>query len=307
MRILFAIDGSACSKAAIRAARQMKCPGGTQIKVVSVVDFFEPLPALEGAKEKEIAAADLLVQRTVSELRETHPNAEIEGAVLDGYASDEILHFAGEWPADLIMVGSHGRTGADTFFLGSVSRTILLNAKCAVRIVRESSEEHQKSAACNVILALDESDHSRNLVDHALLFPWPEKTKFRCVNVVKELVNEYFLNLDVGIVDAKLYEHYIQKKSLAESWLAAEAERINKHFGRDVATGETIVGDPRAKILELALKWPADLVMLGSHGRHGIERLVLGSVSETVATHAHCSVEVTRVPAFHKERIHVIV
>jgi nucleotide-binding universal stress UspA family protein len=47
-------------------------------------------------------------------------------------------------------------------------------------------------------------------------------------------------------------------------------------------------------ILEEAERWDADLIMLGSHGRHGIERLLIGSVSEAVALHAECSVEVVR-------------
>jgi nucleotide-binding universal stress UspA family protein len=47
-------------------------------------------------------------------------------------------------------------------------------------------------------------------------------------------------------------------------------------------------------LLDEAAAWKADLIVLGSHGKHGLERLVLGSVSETVAIHAHCSVEVIR-------------
>ena len=55
-------------------------------------------------------------------------------------------------------------------------------------------------------------------------------------------------------------------------------------------------GDPRKVILDEAKDWGADLIVLGSHGYRSLERLMLGSVSESVATHAHCSVEVIREP-----------
>jgi nucleotide-binding universal stress UspA family protein len=47
-------------------------------------------------------------------------------------------------------------------------------------------------------------------------------------------------------------------------------------------------------ILDEAKTWGADLIVMGSHGRHGLDRLVMGSVAEAVASHAHCSVEVVR-------------
>ena len=56
----------------------------------------------------------------------------------------------------------------------------------------------------------------------------------------------------------------------------------------------TPVGDPRAVLLDEARAWGVDLIVLGSRGGHGFDRLVLGSVSESVALYADCSVEVIR-------------
>ena len=55
-------------------------------------------------------------------------------------------------------------------------------------------------------------------------------------------------------------------------------------------------GDPRTVILDCATDWKADLIVVGSHGRKGVTRFVLGSVSEAVARYAHCSVEIARLP-----------
>jgi nucleotide-binding universal stress UspA family protein len=74
-----------------------------------------------------------------------------------------------------------------------------------------------------------------------------------------------------------------------------EAEKIVS--GTGLKTLESIlvpVGLPQRLILEEAERWDADLIMMGSHGRHGIPRLLIGSVSEAVALHAECSVEVVR-------------
>ena len=75
----------------------------------------------------------------------------------------------------------------------------------------------------------------------------------------------------------------------------ADARKTLSATGLNVCDCEaTPVGEPRAFILDEAKAWGADLIVLGSHGRHGWDRLLMGSVAESVALHAHCSVEVIR-------------
>jgi nucleotide-binding universal stress UspA family protein len=57
-----------------------------------------------------------------------------------------------------------------------------------------------------------------------------------------------------------------------------------------------VEGDPKSTIIDDAKTWGADLIVLGSHGRKGLDRFLLGSVSEAVLRHAHCSVEIVRLP-----------
>jgi nucleotide-binding universal stress UspA family protein len=56
-------------------------------------------------------------------------------------------------------------------------------------------------------------------------------------------------------------------------------------------------GEPKTAILDKAAQWSADVIFLGSHGRKGIDRFLIGSSSEAVLRHAHCSVEIVRIPA----------
>ncbi|MGA7647033.1 MAG: universal stress protein, partial [Terriglobales bacterium] len=75
----------------------------------------------------------------------------------------------------------------------------------------------------------------------------------------------------------------------------ADARQILSTTALNVCEGgATPEGDPRGSILDEAKAWGADLIVLGSHGRHGWDRLLMGSVAESVAMHAHCSVEVIR-------------
>ena len=80
----------------------------------------------------------------------------------------------------------------------------------------------------------------------------------------------------------------------AQDLVKTVAERL-RSAGFDASTSVR-EGDPKRVILDCATEWTADLIMVGSHGRKGVTRFVLGSVSEAVACHARCSVEIARLP-----------
>jgi nucleotide-binding universal stress UspA family protein len=77
--------------------------------------------------------------------------------------------------------------------------------------------------------------------------------------------------------------------------LVAGAEQLLRNAGFKV---RTLVeeADPRAAIVDQAAKWKADLIVVGSHGYRGLDRLMIGSVSEFVARHAPCSVQIVKMP-----------
>jgi nucleotide-binding universal stress UspA family protein len=76
----------------------------------------------------------------------------------------------------------------------------------------------------------------------------------------------------------------------------SSAEKVLASAGLNTS-GAVLAGNPKNVILEEAKKWDADLIVVGSHGRRGFKRFMLGSVSEAVAMNAHCSVVVVRDPA----------
>lgn len=108
MKILLPIDGSQCSLAAVNCLLKMNHQPDTEVRVISIVDFVEPLPSVEGGKEKEIEDARKLVKDSAARVQAALPNLRVTSDVLDGYAKERIVQEAHNWQADLIIMGSHG-------------------------------------------------------------------------------------------------------------------------------------------------------------------------------------------------------
>jgi nucleotide-binding universal stress UspA family protein len=143
MKILMAIDDSKSSEEATQALIAQAQPKATEVRVLHVI---EPLPiAYSGGEwgysvdwqkvtQEQRKQAEALVTETADKLRGA--GFTVTAAVEEGTAKSVIIDSATKWPADLILVGSHGRKGLDRFLLGSVSAAVARHAPCSVQIVR---------------------------------------------------------------------------------------------------------------------------------------------------------------------------
>lgn len=141
MKILLAIDGSECSKAAIREVAESRWPTASIVKVLSVIEpLVVPVPEAvtmpESCYDVMEMEAHAEADRAVKAIRENAPTVKVESKVVLGKAEEAILDEAESWGADLIVVGSHGRGRTGRLLLGSVSQAVALHAKCSVEIVR---------------------------------------------------------------------------------------------------------------------------------------------------------------------------
>jgi nucleotide-binding universal stress UspA family protein len=144
MKILLATDGSNESKAAIDELTRRPWPPGSQVCVISaayaypaMLDSF-PLgnPAQVQLLELESQRAAADAASAAHRIRERRPDLEVFEKTALGSPSAVIVDEAESWGADLIFVGSHGRSAASRFLLGSVSNAVALHAPCSVEIVR---------------------------------------------------------------------------------------------------------------------------------------------------------------------------
>lgn len=193
--------------------------------------------------------------------------------------------------ADLIVCGSHDRSASARFLMGSVAAPVLRHATCSVEIVRPRKES---SRTLRVLLATDGSDCSDAAAESVVQRPWPADTEIRVVSVPEVKLSAAQAFMEVPFIVAAI-------QSARETGLKRAQEAIVS--SRKILSGMTaVISDsfptshdkPRTAILAEADRWRADLIVMGSHGRHGMDRFQLGSTSEAVALHSRCSVEVVR-------------
>jgi len=148
-----------------------------------------------------------------------------------------------------------------------------------------------------ILLASDGSRCSAKAALSVANRPWPAGSQISIVSVVQLLTPE-IPNTAAPLASeypTSLLEHVWEEARTHAEEAVAEARKTLSATGLKVCERRaTPVGEPRALILDDAEEWEADLIVLGSHGRHGWDRMLLGSVSESVALYAHCSVEVVR-------------
>src|SRR5690606_35581296 len=120
------------------------------------------LSALQAAREISADGAD--------KLQALFPGWKVTAAGRPDSPAWGILAEARHWQADLIVVGSHGRSMLQRFFLGSVSQKVVAEASCSVRIFRPH-ERH--GSAPRILIATDGSSDSRAAIEEALRRAWP--------------------------------------------------------------------------------------------------------------------------------------
>ncbi|MBM3728400.1 MAG: universal stress protein [Acidobacteria bacterium] len=133
-----------------------------------------------------------------------------------------------------------------------------------------------------ILLAVDGSHFSLAAADAVALRPWPPGTIVRVVHVNESAGEPTEVN------PARMQPPFPPPPDAIEKALG----RLEGHQLKVEA--KILPGRPKSAILDEARDWGADLIVVGSHGMSGIERFVLGSVSQAVASHAHCSVEIVR-------------
>jgi nucleotide-binding universal stress UspA family protein len=289
MKILLAIDSSPCSEAAVTEVMIRPWPADSKFCVLHVSDPFTFLQGVTTASslvEAEYHASELLVKSAADRLASC--GLDVVTDVTTGYPPTGIVEYSDNWAADFVIVGSHGLSRIERFFLGGTAQTVVRHAPCAVEIVRDRREKLKlRGGALRILLATDGSDFSRAAARSIAKRPWPPASEVKIVSVVH-----------VADPTIKSWSDLPEETYLIESEIIRQgeedigaAQKIVASAGLQVTTS-VLKGYPKSEIVDEAKRWGADLVVVGSHGRRGISRLFMGSVSETVAMHAHCSVEV---------------
>lgn len=289
MRILAATDGSAAAGRAIDLVGALAWPAGTEVRLVTVLDTVHlagPWSAAGTAIALELEAslrAELHAHLAHEAARLARTGALVTTAIAVGRPSSAIADAAAAWGADCIVTGSRGLGALRTALLGSVCAELVEHAPCPVLVAR--------AATIGRILLADDGSEAARAAEAAIASIGPlARLPVEIVSVAEhdEPGPGDLRGADLARLEA-LRADRVATARLHHERIARDAADRLAAGGRTV--GWTVrAGDPAAAIVAEAEARGADLVALGTHGRSGLDRILLGSVARSVLTHARCSV-----------------
>ena len=273
--VLIPTDGSPLSADALEHAIAAFPDGNLTLLYVIDARFT---PADDDELRPERVFAELL---DIAERNEVEVDTEIRV----GHPSREILRFSEEAAVDEIIMGSHGRTLPARILLGSVAESVLRRAPVPVTIVHP----HQRMGTKHHVVAIDGSEQSQKALEYAFsVFPAVETTVLHAIDPMETHYGEGQL--------VHSEEAYERIKADAEE-LLADAEALAEEYDANVTTTTLVEWRPNRPmdaILDYVDDNDVDHVIMGSHGRSGTSRVLLGSVAETVARRSPAPVTIVR-------------
>lgn len=288
MKILLAMDFSPASEAALFAVASRPWPAGSSVQVLNVLET-SGIPG-QAEMEEMTERSETLVKGAIDRLHAEGIDAE--ASILPGDPKAAIVDCANQIGADFIIVGSHEKSGLARILLGSVASAVLRQAPCSVEVVRAVSPPDR---GMKILLATDGSECSALAAQSIAARPWPADTEVRILSVVELMLTPMQAAFEPPFADADTMAALRETAMKRAQDAIASAEQVLTAAGLKTGEEISVLVDPVKRIiLDEAAQWGAGMIVIGSHGRRGVDRLLMGSVSEAVALHAPCSVEVIR-------------
>ena len=292
MKILLAVDCSHGSEELVAEVLQQAWPMGAQFDVLHVSE-----PVHTWTQALPVDALNAKAHEVVNDAVFSFSGRgwSCDRYFREGDAKKEILQFAEESHPDLIILGARRRSNTSRFLMGSVSTSVMRHAKCSVQIVRAHPHDFRAERSYRILLATDGSDQALKAAQAIATRPSKPGTEILVVSVL-ELILPPTLTLlgpgDFGFPPDG--EEFNEAKREAHGNATRAVQILSRNCPHVSEAILVVSSGAKNAILEEAERWDADLIFVGSHGRRGLDRFLLGSVSEAVATHAKCSVEVVR-------------
>lgn len=279
-RILVAVDGSESSKNAFRQACRIALEDKSWVTVITTIPPYEDLFQMPSIQEKVSVALRAEGEKIVAEIKKiaAEEDTYIKTLLEEGTPFDTIIDTAEEGNYDLIVMGRLGMKRIEKALVGSVTARVIGNSQRDVLVFPLNT----KIGWNTIMLATDGSKYSLSATDKAINIAKSYGAEIKAVSVVdvtEEFQTEAPEAVDRLVAGAKGFVEEVRKK----------AETQGVRIEPLVREGETY-----KVITDLARKFASDVIVMGSHGRTGIKRLLMGSVTEKVLGYAPCPVLVIR-------------
>jgi nucleotide-binding universal stress UspA family protein len=283
--VLIPIDGSEHAVRAAEHGLHVARQFDATVHVVNVVDLQSAGGLFDagGVAEEFVDRLEDEGRETVREIEELAEGSDdVRTAVLSGKPSDAILDYADERDADLVFVGTHGRTGLNRYIAGSVTERIVRMADVPVLTVRATERSAVEDGYERILVPTDGSRCAAVAIDHALAIGDASDATIHALNVVD--VGAVATSSDVAPATGTVNRLREQGEKATEE----VAERA-REAGLDAVTTVT-EGFPEKELLGYADENDLDLIAMGTHGRRGVDRVLLGSTTANTIRRAEMPV-----------------
>jgi nucleotide-binding universal stress UspA family protein len=292
-QILCPIDFSPFARRALDHAALLARWYEAELTVLHVSPQLPTLFAMEPAPnaatlapfDREALGRELL--KFVGETVNIAPRSQL--VVRAGAAAGTILDFAAESKADLIVLGTQGRTGFERFMLGSVTEKVVRKARCPVLTVpRGATDGPERPLFGRILCAVDFSPAADRAAQYALSLAQEAKSHLTMLHVVEWLPDESFSRYPGFDAD------HFRKSLLTDA--RARLESLVPEEARAWCEVDTrvVCGKPYEEIARIAHNDAADLVVLGVHGHGPVDRLLFGTTPQQVVRLVECPVLTVR-------------
>ncbi|OMR76942.1 universal stress protein [Burkholderia pseudomallei] len=285
-RVLVAVDASKASQRAVDYLKYV-VPAGAAVRFVSVVDTPRAYMLPHTFAPSEFAAAHTELVNDASNalggatLTFGRVDVTVETAIVDlakkgGDVVDALLDETRDWHADLLVAGSRQYQGLLRWVEGSVSEPLLARTDCAILFVPPGVES-ATHAPKRVLFATDGSPIAARALRYGAQFATPD-THLRAIYVIDRAVR-----LTDFVPIHMLEDAFVEESERA---LAVARQLLDEVPGQSstAALSTDLTSDDVAHtIVREAERWPADLLVMGTHGRRGVSRWLLGSIAQRVA------------------------
>ncbi|MDS0473577.1 universal stress protein [Natrinema sp. 1APR25-10V2] len=269
--ILVPTDGSDCAQAAVGYAADLATRYDARVHALSVADSRTLGTAPQAdqiRKEREEIA-----ERTCNDLSTS--GVSTEQAVRTDIPHKAILRYATEQDIDLIVMGTHGRTGVERYLLGSVTEKVIRLSDVPVLTVKAEEDGEATYPYTDILVPTDGSEGAEAAIDPAIDIARTYDARLHALSVIDTM------SMGVDVRSGAFLE------ALEEATQSAVESIEELATQASVSAVETAIehGNPYRGIRTYVEEHDIDLVMMGTHGRSGIGRYLLGSVAEkTVRT-----------------------
>jgi nucleotide-binding universal stress UspA family protein len=293
-RILCPVDFSDASSHAIDHAIALAGWCSARITALHVfTPIFAPIPGLPTLEQRASDADLARVRDRVAECFETAAAARVGVDVLIdvGQPARQILDRADDLSADVIVMGTHGASGFEHLVLGSVTEKVLRRARCAVLTVPPRARATSTLPFARLLCPVDFSDPSLAALQMARSLARESASALTVLHVIEWPWREPPppISADLPAAQAEAlaeYRRYVEKSAMA---------RLEGLIQEGVADRSVPVpclrhGKSYVEILRAAAEGRADLIVMGVHGRNGLDLALFGSTTNQVVRQATCPV-----------------